>query len=532
MLRDRAPVQVDEQAPASSASLQRLLALRLRAAYSRAMPFSIRYTAPALTAVVALGVSAGCAKPESAPPSPLASAAPSASAPPAKAESVPPPDTFDVAAIDAYLASQVTAKGLVGLSVAILDGGSIVFAKGYGQRSKDRGQPVEVDTAFAIGSVTKQFTCAAAYQLAEQHKLSMSDKVAKHYPELTRAGDVTLDDVGAHLAGYRDYYPLDFLDRRFKQPTEVDAVIDTYAKQPLDFEPRARWSYSNTGFLVLGRVVEKVSGQRFADYARDHLFKPAKMTHTSFEPPPDAPGLATGHAGFALGAVEPAMREAPGWIHAAGAIYASASDLLRWDLALVDGAILKPEARTAMTTSRVLASGRSTSYGCGIGVGHVAGEPVLRHTGAVSGFLAFNTIVPRTRSAVVVLSNRDDVEVRPLHDVLLGLVLKERPSTVPKVSGPPAKDVAKALWAQLKSGTVDRSTLGADYAEYLTEPRITAAARRLSALGEPTIDLENVSERGGMEVSTFRLSFASKKARAVLFRSVDGKVQQFLLYDS
>src|SRR5205823_4006884 len=149
----------------------------------------------------------------------------------------PPPKSFDLAAIDAYVAEQVKEKGYVGLSLAIVRDGKVVHAKGYGKSSLEPARDVTPETPFAIGSITKQFTCACIFLLAEEGKLSVKDPVAKYYPDLTRAKDITLYDLMTHVSGYPDYYPLDFVDRRMLKPIGRDALIKEYAGGKLDFEP-------------------------------------------------------------------------------------------------------------------------------------------------------------------------------------------------------------------------------------------------------------------------------------------------------
>jgi CubicO group peptidase (beta-lactamase class C family) len=134
----------------------------------------------------------------------------------------------------------VREHGYPGLSLAIVRDGKLVLAKGYGKRSLEDGDPVEPETMFSVGSVTKQFTCASVLLLAEDGKLSVDDKVAKYFPELTRAGDVTLLDLMSHTSGYPDFYPLDFVDRRLHNPIAPDALLAQYGGGKLDFEPRAR----------------------------------------------------------------------------------------------------------------------------------------------------------------------------------------------------------------------------------------------------------------------------------------------------
>ncbi len=444
-----------------------------------------------------------------------------------------PPKSFDIAAIDAYLGQQVQAKEMVGLSVAILRQGKLVWAKGYGQRSLEPKQAVETETPFAIGSITKQFACAAILLLAEDGKLRIDDKVAKYYPDLTRAGDISLQDLMSHVSGYPDYYPLDFVDRRLAQPTEVDKVIRQYAGGKLDFEPGTRWSYSNTGYLILGRIVERVSGESFASFLEPRILKPLGMTHTFFEPKLSDSALAQGFTTFALGPVEKATPEASGWIHAAGGIYASASDLTKWDLGLMEGKVLKPESLTIMTQTRRLANGKTADYGCGLQVGRLAGETVWRHSGPVSGFLAFNATPPRTKSAVGLPNQRQHGEWRSPHNQLVNLVADpaEGPNVAaPEIHGPPAKEAAIAFMKQLQAGIVQRSQLGEDFNEYLTAERVQGAHDRLQRLGEPKdVEVEGTSERGGMEVSSIRIKFPSVTVKALLYRSPDGKIQEFLI---
>jgi CubicO group peptidase (beta-lactamase class C family) len=365
--------------------------------------------------------------------------------------------------------------------------------------------------------------------LADEGKLSMNDPVAKYYPALTRAADITLDDLGGHISGYRDYYPLDFLDARMRKPIEHDKLIADYAGTPLDFEPRTRWSYSNTGFIVLGRVVEKVSNEPLAAFFKKRIFEPAQMAHAVLDPDAAAPGLARGYTAFAMGDPEPAERDRPGWLFGAGGVYASATDLAKWDLAFMDGKLLGAASQRRMTAKRELANHRASNYGCGLVIGDRRGETVLSHGGEVSGFLAENAMIPRTRSAVVVLSNRDDVSPSPIHEQILRLLLEEQ-IPKPAIQGPPAAEAARELVSMLQAGTIDRAKLGADYDEYLSDARVRGARKRLEAMGTlKSCDVERIVERGGMEVAVLRIGFESKSLRGLMYRTPDGKIQELFL---
>ena len=423
------------------------------------------------------------------------------------------------------------ARGFVGLSVAIVKDGAIVLEKGYGKRQLAPDAPVRADTAFALASITKQFVGALVLQLVTEKKLSIDDKVAKYFPDLTRASDITLYDLLTHVSGYRDNYPLDFVDREMSQPITPDEIIARYAKRPLDFEPRTRSSYSSTGYKILGRVIEKVTGKPLGVVMTERIFRPLGMTHSSYMPTETAPGLATGYTSFAAGPPEPATPEARGWTYGSAGIYAPAGDIARWGIALMSGKVLAPEAYKLFGAPRTLADGRTTVFGCGIINGSRGGEQLLQHGGADSGFRGKSVLVPRTRSAVVVLANRDDSAPRDLVNEIVALINKAYQPPPLKVEGLSVTDAAREMFLAMQAGRVDRGRLGDDFNFFLTDAKLQAASTRLRPLGAPAkIELVTSQERGGMEQSTLRLSFGDgTKLEAYMFRSVDGKVQQFLI---
>lgn len=496
--------------------------------------------------VVFLAACVGCGAPPTPAPCTPQAVAPAAStqptpgpapvvAPTPGADSTPsppaPPTTFDLAAIDDYIARQMPARGYVGLSVAIVKDGAIVLDKGYGHSHLAPDVPVQADTPFLIGSITKQLVAAIVLLLADEKKLSLSDKVAKYFPDLTRAADITLYDLMTHVSGYRDDYPLDFVDREMSQPITPDEAIARYAKRPLDFEPRTRFSYSSTGYKILGRVIERVTGKPLGAVLEERIFRPAGMLHSSYLPKPGAPGLPTGYTSFAMGPPEEAEPEGQGWLFGSSGIYAPAGDIARWSLALMSGKVLVPASYELFGRPRRLADGRVTTYGCGIETStNRAGDEVLAHGGGDSGFRGAEWMIPRTRSAVVVLSNRDDVDPWALLTDIARLLSKEHVPPPPRIAGPPAEDVARDLFAAMESGKIDRGRLGEDFNVFLTDAKLQAAAGRLHALGPPTgIRVDGVHERGGMEGCTVHFTFATTKLDAVMYRSVDGKVQQFLM---
>jgi len=450
-----------------------------------------------------------------------------AGAPPI-ASAVQAPTEFEVNHIDSYLAAHVGEKGCVGLSVAIVKNGELVLAKGYGSRSLQDPTPVESDTVLAIGSVTKQFTCACVLLLAQEGRLSVRDKVSKYYPKLTRAKDITLLDLMNHASGYPDYYPLDFVDRRMQKTISPDQLIQRYAGGKLDFKPGTDWSYSNTGFIILGRVVEKVTRQSFAHFLERRILKPLGMKQTCMGTDLKGKNVAKGYSTFALSAVEPAVPEADGWIGAAGELYSTPGDLAKWDMALIGGKLLKPEFYKLMTTSRELSNGIVTGYGCGLAIKVQEHRTVLSHGGAVSGFNAFNAVIPSTQSAVVLLCNRDG-GLGSLPETLTTLLLKAE-SNIPKVTGLPAVDAVKKVFAQFQVGSADRAQFGEEFNSYLSDEKLAGAAHRLRILGDPkTAEVIRTRERGGMEVTTTHLTFAEKTLEVLMYRRPDGRIEQFFI---
>jgi len=436
----------------------------------------------------------------------------------------------NAAQLDSIIRRAIVEKHIVGLSVGVMHNGKVVLAKGYGVRDLTSKDPVTPQTMFAIGSVTKQFTCSALLMLAEQKRLSLNDPVATYFPNLTRAKDITLLDLGGHLSGYHDYYPLDFVDREMQKAATADEIINQYATRPLDFSPRSRYSYSNTGFLILGRVIEKVSGEPYGAFIAKRIFTPLKLTRTAYEPASTttAANMARGYTSFALADPIPAEPEARGWAGSAGGIWSTASDLLTWDTSLLDHTLISPSSFAVLSTPQRLTDGRSSGYGCGEGVNDRGSAVVLSHGGAVSGFVAQNTLIPANRSAVVLLSNTDFSPIGALNQELVAKVMP-RGLDVPVVAGLSALDAAKKFLTELEKGHVDRATLGEDFNLYLTPAKIAAGQKMLNAMGPISkIRIANTVERGGMEVAVVQFEVGGTTSQGLMYRTPDGKVQEFL----
>ena len=485
-----------------------------------------RTAARRLTIAMACGAAfaSGCGESLAVPPSSaFTGATPAKTA--VSHTSIPP---VSAATIDSLVQKVVSEKQLIGLSVGVMQDGNVVLAKGYGVRSIEPREPVTTSTMFPIGSVTKQFTCSSALLLAQDGKLSMSDPVAKYVPNATRAGEITLLDAGQHVTGYRDYYPLDFVVREMQKDESADTIIGRYATRALDFNPGSRWSYSNTNFLILGKAIEKASGKSVGDFMSERIFAPLGMTRTKFDPPATDTGMSRGYTTYALAKPVLAKREGKGWTGAAGAIFSTPTDLLKWDLALLDGKILSPTSFATLTTPRTLSDGRSTGYGCGMSVQLTGNAVVLSHGGAVAGSVAQNIIIPETRSAIAVVANADFASTGEITSALVAMLTPH--IDVPKITGLPALDAAKTFLASIEQGRVDRTTLGDDFNALLTDKHLADDRASLAALGKISdVRVTRVVERGGMEVAIVQFKVGTTPAQSSMYRTPDGKIQQFLI---
>jgi CubicO group peptidase (beta-lactamase class C family) len=452
----------------------------------------------------------------------LANVAVSAQSPPAL-QSLAPAD------LDAFITRVVADQKAIGVTVGVMRDGKIIFSKGYGVANLDRKTPVSTTTLFAVGSVTKQFTCAVALQLEQEGKLSFDDRVSRYRADFGHAGEITLRDLGNHVSGYRDYYPLDFVDRPMAKAIREDDLLKQFTSKPLDFPPGTRYSYSNTGYLLLGSIASLASRQPFDQLLQQRIFAPLGMTLTRYEPARGSPGLADGYTQYGLGPPEISVPEGRGWIGAAGGIWSTPEDLLKWDLALMDGKVVNATSWKTMTSPRELKDGRSSAYGCGLQLRDRAPQLVLVHSGGVSGFGAINAMIPATRSGVVAITNAD-YSGGVLSAIQEAVLAKMMPAAIaPTIAGPPARDAALEMLRQIRSGVVDRSQLADEYNAFLTPARLSAMSKSLQDAGEISqVETGSIGERGGLEVSTLRMLAGTTPISTLMYRAPDGKIEEFL----
>ena len=287
--------------------------------------------------------------------------------------------------------------------------GKIVFAQAYGLADRQQKTPNTVTTRFRLGSMNKMFTAVATLQLVESGKLDLKAPLGNYltdYPNKDIASQVTIEQLLTHTGGTGDIFGPEFAKRRLELKTLQDYVALYGNRAPL-FKPGSRWQYSNYGFLLLGVLIEKVSGQNYYDYARDHIYKPAGMTASGSEPEEQVvPNRSIGYTRFGGGELKPNTDTLPYRGSSAGGGYSTVEDLLRFATALQTHKLLNAQYTDLLTTGKVETPGGG-HYAYGFEDNVVAGTRCYGHGGGAPGMNGELRICPDPGYVIAVLANMD-----------------------------------------------------------------------------------------------------------------------------
>jgi CubicO group peptidase (beta-lactamase class C family) len=302
-------------------------------------------------------------------------------------------------------------------AVIVAKDGKAILKKSYGLAEKTAKTPNRIDTKFNLGSMNKMFTSVAIAQLAEKGKLAFDDKVGKYlsdYPNKDVREKVTIHHLLTHTSGLGSYWNKKFDERRAGIKSVAD-YLALFADEPLQFEPGERFEYSNSGFIVLGAIIEKVSGQNYYDYVREHIYKPAGMTNTdAYEMTEKTPNLAMGYAGVGGEAGRKENSDSrPNRGGPAGGGYSTAEDLLKFSLALRDHKLLGAKSTELVTRGKV-SMGGSMKYAYGFGEGSINGKRSFGHNGGAPGIASSLSMFPETGYTVIVMTNYDPPNMMPV----------------------------------------------------------------------------------------------------------------------
>ncbi len=433
------------------------------------------------------------------------------------------------ARIDSSAQAVLAATGAPSASIAVVRGGRIVYEQAYGQARVDPAVAATPAMRYAIGSVSKQFTATAILLLAEERRLSLDDKVARWFPTLTRADEISVRQLLSMTSGYQDYWPQDYVFTAMRRPATAREIMDRWAGKPLDFDPGTRWQYSNTNYVIAARIVERVSGTTLMDFLRRHVFGPLGMTSVAdFDAGPLAPTDAGPYQRNGLGPLRPAPKEARGWLFGAGELAMTAHDLALWDISMLRHTVLRPESYRAQQTEALLANGTATGYGLGVDVGAQGGRRSISHGGAVSGYTTSNSVYPDDDAAIVVFT-----DIYPGAAGAPGQIAGRIANVLfagDDSAAVRARDAARGVYDGLMRGTIDRALLTADANDYFTPEVLADYAASLGPLGPPTaFATRGASLRGGMTIRSYLIRAGGVTMGLTTMIMPDGKIEQYLV---
>ena len=314
------------------------------------------------------------------------------------------------AKIDAAAQREISTRKSAGVAVGVVRGGMLVFNRGYGLANVEMNAPVNGSTVFRLASLTKQFTAADVLILVDQKKLSLDDKLSKFYPDFPRGGEVTIRHLLTQTSGVRDYLEVRIEELWQRTWTHAD-FVKHIADLGFDFDPGTHWHYTNSGYYLLGQIIESVSGKSFADFTRENIYSRLGMTDSSVDEEADVvPFRASGYSqaegtpsGFVNAPYIPMTV-----VYAAGATRSTVSDLAKWNIALHGGKVTGPETFKLMMSEGRLNDGKLArdaifnppgetphvpppgfgpfGYTMGLHTGSVDGHRLVGHEGGIFGF--------------------------------------------------------------------------------------------------------------------------------------------------
>ena len=421
-------------------------------------------------------------------------------------------------------------SGVPSASVGIVTNGRIAYTRAFGSASLHPSEPAEASMAYPIGSISKQFTTTVVLLLEQEGKLRLDDPVGKYFPKLTEANEVTIRNLLTHTSGYQDYAPQDYTIPAWEVPVDPMKLLREYAGKPLDFQPGTKWQYSNTNFVIAAMIVQKVSGEPFATFLRNHVLHPVGLAGVLNLNTERAQLRVRGYMRNALAPVRRAALEAPGWYFGDADLAMPAATLLKWDLSVMNRTLLSPKSYDEMETPFILRDGRNTHYGLGLFIQSHDRYTMLEHDGEVGGFVAENLAIPDEHIAIDVLTNQEASDAASeIAQTLLPIVLEAEKVTTTDVDT--FAPVLKGVISALEQGRIDRSLFTDDCNAYFDKDALNDFESSLAPFGSVAeVTRTRSALRGGMHFGLYRIVFANGTAiRVSVYLEPAGKIEQLLV---
>lgn len=294
-----------------------------------------------------------------------------------------------------------------GAAVIVVKDGKTLFRKGYGMADVEKKVPVQAGNVFRLGSITKQFTAVGILMLEEEGRLSLQDEITKFLPDYpTRGKKITVEHLLTHTSGIQSYTGMASFRSIANKELKPLEVVDFFKNEPMEFDPGERYAYNNSGYFLLGVIIEKVSGMTYADFVAKRIFEPLGMRDTAFEGF-ERIGGGKRIAGYAFRApnfvaAPPLSMTQP---YAAGSLVSTVDDLATWQAAIDARKLLKTDTWARVFTPYTLNNGKKINYAYGWNIRNFRGEPAIEHGGAINGFSTQAIHLPTSRVYVAVLAN-------------------------------------------------------------------------------------------------------------------------------
>jgi CubicO group peptidase (beta-lactamase class C family) len=295
-----------------------------------------------------------------------------------------------------------------GAIIIIAQGGRPVFKKAYGMASLENSVMLNTDHKMGIGSISKQFAAVSILLLQQEGKLNIKDDIRKYLPSYNTYGKIiTIENILSHTSGIPSYTELNGFDTISNKTLSNYQLVKFFEKQPLLFEPGTNWSYSNSGYVLAGLIVEKISGRPFNDFLQQRIFRPLLMTETSLGSSTFIlPGKASEYSGpTPKGRMKVETQYNWYWAYAAGQIVSTVDDMLKWDEALYNPEFLTTDLLNIAHKSFILKNGEDAHYGTGWAIASFKNKSMVQHGGSIGGYRAQGMRIPEDHLYVLILSN-------------------------------------------------------------------------------------------------------------------------------
>jgi serine beta-lactamase-like protein LACTB len=327
--------------------------------------------------------------------------------------------------IEQLIASEMSKQTIAGLSVAVATDNQLRWSAGYGFADLENFAPAKAATVYRLGSISKPITAAAVMQLAEQGKLDLDAPIQKYCPAFPqKQWMVTARQILGHTGGIRHYKSDEEFNSTRYYPT-ISEGLALFKDDPLLFEPGTKYGYSTFGYSVLGCAVEGASAEKFGDYVREHVLKPAGMDRMRIDSVPDLiPNRAQGYRRASDGALRNSPLADSSYKIPGGGFVSTVEDLAKFAIAMQTGKLLKRETVEQMYTRQHLRDGKETNYGLGWGIATVNGQRYIGHSGAQQRVSTILQTIPERGIAVVLMVNVEDSQLTPLANRIIDVLLK------------------------------------------------------------------------------------------------------------